>query len=179
MRRRERTQAEEGLCTNGHEEARVLEAGRVRHAGAARASESYDRTWRGCANTRSRSSRRRGGRRSRVCGRCSRHRCARLGDAAPGHALDPEHRRGMSELGGAHPPPPRLPRSSLRRSCPVSPWHTNQAPNTAVSALRYGALNHTKVASRMMKTKTPGKRAVCATNGWKVNGDCPHWRCRR
>ena len=47
MRKRERTQAEEGLCTNGHEEARVLEAGRVRHAGAARAWESYDRTWRG------------------------------------------------------------------------------------------------------------------------------------
>ena len=47
MRRRERAQAEEGLRTNEHEEARVLEAGRVRHAGAPRTSKSYDQAGRG------------------------------------------------------------------------------------------------------------------------------------
>lgn len=41
-------------------------------------------------------------------------------------------------------------------------------------------LGHTKVAAASeAKPKNPGKRVVCATGGWKVDGAAPQNRCCR
>ena len=92
MRRRERTQAEEGLCPNGHEEARVLEAGRVRHAGAPRTSESYDRNLARLSEYAVEVKEKAGRTEKSSLREVFKTRCARLGDAAPGHALEPVRR---------------------------------------------------------------------------------------